>query len=128
MKKLLVLGFVILMAFSISGQEVVYTSQITIEWDAVAPQGGDVITYEVWINDGSTQTLIAETADLFYTITFSVDGNYILGVRTVRTITATSDRFFSDLNWSDVNGTRTPNPFIARYYIGPAAPEGLRYQ
>lgn len=128
MKKLIAIGVFLLVLLSVVGQEVVYTNQVTIEWDAVAPMGGDAITYEVWQDDGATQTLLGETAGLYYTVTFGTEGSYVLGVRTVRTITATGERLYSDMNWSDEDGEATPNPFVVRYYVPPVAPGNLRRQ
>jgi hypothetical protein len=127
MKKLIAIGILILVLFSAWAQDVIYTNQATVAWDAVAPLGGDTITYEVWISDGTTDTLMAETDLLEHTITFGVEGSWTIGVRTVRTITATGERLYSEMNWSDVNGEATPNPFVIRFYLPPAAPLGLRH-
>ena len=131
MKKLLFIGLMLIMAMGLWAQEIVYTNQVTIEWDVVAPMGGDTISYEVYRAPhpaGSPEELLGETTDLFYTVTFTVEGTYILGVRTVRTIIETGERLYSDINWSDVNGVFTPNPFLCRYYQSPVVPEGLRLQ
>jgi hypothetical protein len=127
MKKLIAIGILILVLFSAWAQDVIYTNQATVAWDPVAPLGGDVITYEVWISDGITETLMIETDLLEHTITFGAEGSFKVGVRTVRTITATGERLFSDMNWSDVNGASTPDPFVIRFYLPPDAPLGLRH-
>ncbi len=127
MKKLFILGFIVLMVFSLSGQTVFYGQTHTVEWDAHAPMFDSVITYEIWLDDG-TPAVIAETDLLIYTADLPAEGSYVLGVRTVRTIISTGEHFYSDINWGDVNGASTPNPFELRYYVNPVAVEGFRHQ
>ncbi len=126
MKKLLVLGFIILMLLSLSGQAVFYGPTHVLEWDAHAPMLDSAITYEMYLFDGTTQTLVGETDLLIYTFDLPSEGAYVFGVKTVRNI-SNGEKRYSDINWSDVNGLETPNPFGASNYRDPAAPEGLRH-
>ncbi len=127
MKKLLILGFVILMALSLSGQTVFYGDTHSVEWDAHAPMFDSVISYEVYLFDGTAQALVDETAGLTYTYTLPGEGVYVFGVRTVRNIISTGEKRYSAINWSDVNGLQTPDPFEASNWADPGAVEGFRH-
>ena len=128
MKKLLILAFIVLMVFSLSGQTVFYGQTHTVEWDAHAPMFDSVITYEIWLDDNIVApVLVSETDLLIYTVDLPAEGNYVLGVRTVRTIISNSERLYSNTNWGDINGAATPDPFELRYYANPVAPEGFRH-
>ena len=43
-----------------------------------------------------------------------MEDSYIVGVRTVRTVNGI--KYYSEINWSNVNGESTPNPFYLEYY------------
>ena len=132
MKKLIlliILMFVLSVGFA---QQVEYTNQVTVTWDPVAPiEPTDIISYQLWTdNDGAL--LDGETDLLVYTFTFSIEGEYILGVSTKReaVFPSFSDIVYSDINWSIVNipvGS-TPIPFVARYIKGIQSPGNLRLQ
>ena len=113
-------------------QNIEYTNQITVAWDAVAPiEPTDIISYQLWTdNDGAV--LDGETDLLVYTFTFSIEGEYILGVSTKReaVFTTFSDIVYSDINWSNVNipAGATLDPFVARYIKGIQSPGNLRLQ
>ena len=128
MKKLLTLGFILLMLLSLSGQAVFYGPTHPVEWDAHAPMADSIISYELYLFDGTTQVLVDETAALTYTFDLPGEGVYVFGVRTVRNITSTGEKRYSAINWSDVNGLETPNPFEASNYDDPVAVEGFRHQ
>ena len=111
-------------------QNIEYTNQITVEWDPVAPiESTDIISYQLWTdNDGIV--LDGETDLLIYTFTFSIEGEYILGVSTKReaVFPSFSDIVYSDINWSIVNipvGS-TPSPFLVRYIKPILSPGNLR--
>ena len=70
--------------------------------------------------------LQGETSELTFTLTFTVEGEYVIGVRTVRTTPI--GVVYSEINWSDVNGVSTPDPFVVRYIVPIPEPEGLRLQ
>ena len=139
MKKLFVI-FVILMliAFTLAwGQEIVYTNQITVAWDApteldtgepIPPE--DIIEYEVWVRDAADEvTYIGRTSALEYTVTMPHEGTFDVGVQTVRMI-STGEEVYSGINWSDVDDPvgSTPVPFVARFLKGVNPPDNLRVQ
>lgn len=136
MKKLFAIALItMLLVFAVGiSQETIYTNQATVAWDAVTTldDGSQIpaentVMYEVWIRKETEETFIAETDLLEYTITFSEEGTYEVGVRTMRYV-ADGEVIKSDINWSDVNGTATPNPFVIKYYKGVPVPENLRSQ
>jgi len=114
------------------GQTVVYVNSAVVTWnlsaglaDGSAFLPGDVITYEVVIARPADKihiTLLGATALPPYTVTLPEEGDWVVGVRTIRV--AGSERILSEFLWSD----GTTNPFILRLYRGPAAPTNLRLQ
>ncbi len=113
------------------GQAVIRQSSVDITWDAVSVILGSTITYEVVrapVGDKGNFDIVGETAIVSYSISFVSEGDWVVGVRTVRTIDSIGERILSDINWSDVNGTFTPDPFMVRYYMDPPVPQNLRLQ
>jgi len=128
MKRLLIILFFVLVATLAYSQEIVYTNQVTVTWDAVAPiEPTDIITYQVWTDSDAGIVMIGETDLLQYTITHTVEGEYVPGVSTKRELD-TGDIVYSEINWSNVNGVSTPNPFVVRFIKPIQSPEGLRLQ
>ncbi len=128
MKKILVL---LVLLPLLMAQQIVYYDVVPITWDAVAPIAGSTITYEVIrVPAGAPGSLeiVAEISGVEYDIPLVVEGDWIVGVRTVRTIDSNNERYLSPVNWSDVNGVWTLDPFVVRYYIVPPMPTGLRLQ
>ncbi len=113
-------------------QNIEYTNQVTVKWDAVAPiEPTDIISYQLWTdNDGVI--LDGETDLLIYTFTFLIEGEYILGVSTKREVIFPSftEIVYSDINWSivDIPAGATPNPFVVRHIEGIPSPGNLRLQ
>jgi len=115
-------------------QTVVYTNAAVVAWDAVTKLAdgspvptGDAISYEVLrapAGNKASAVVVGETPQLQFAVTFPSEGDWVVGVRAVRT--TGTERLMSDINWSDVGGT--PNPFVLRYYRGPAVPGNLRLQ
>jgi hypothetical protein len=113
------------------------TNQMTIAWDAVAPpEPDDIISYYVYVAYASTGEQLGsidtphgkalqEVAVLQATVSFTAEGRYYLGVAAKRVVTD-GTVIVSDVNWSNVNGTTTPNPFGAVYYAPANQPENLR--
>ncbi|KKM22152.1 hypothetical protein LCGC14_1628210 [marine sediment metagenome] len=129
MKKIVLILLFILVAVLSYAQEVVYTNQATVAWDAVAPiKPADIITYQVWIDSAATGLLMVGETDLLqYTITFTVEGGYIIGVGAKREIFG-EVVYSDDINWSDVNipvGS-TPVPFVIVYIMPIQSPGNLR--
>ncbi len=124
------------------------TNQATVSWNAVTTLADeahtpipaeDVITYKVYLanaltDSGKTNPLeIAETADTSYILTLDVEGQYFVGVQTIRKHTIpgigadAEDEVVtigSDIAWSDMI-EHTPDPFGLRYFLLPDAPTGL---
>ena len=111
--------------------EIVYTNQVTVAWDAVAPiEPTDVITYQIWIDSSATGVLmVGETDLLIYTITFILEGGYLVGVGTKREL-GIGEIVYSDINWSnvDIPVGSTPVPFVVRHIEGIQSPGNLRLQ
>ncbi len=114
-------------------------NQVTIAWDAVTTLDngdpvptGDQIVYDVFVYNykGSAMTqVVTGGASTSVTITFNIEGRYVAGVRVKRIVDAgTPDEQIleSQVNWSNVNGVNTPNPFGLRYFINPSVPINLR--
>lgn len=115
-------------------QDFVDTNQVTVEWDEVLPiDPADIIAYEVFRTPypfiGDRQDIISlenlgVSMPTQKIITFSIEGEYIIGVRTVRDIKGQGIFKYSDLIWSDIDGIP---PFVIRYYITPDSPASIRY-
>jgi len=121
---ILVLMFISVLAF---GQQVVREATVEIEWNAVVDT--EIISYDVVTaprNDSTDITVKGNTSGLFYTVMFAAEGEYIIGVRTVKYIASVDETLYAPINWSDVNGVYTPDPFIVRYFTVPESIENLR--
>jgi hypothetical protein len=113
------------------GQTIVRQETVSVAWDAVTPMGGDTISYELFVaplGDYASAQSVGTTILLDDDITVPSEGDWVVGVRTIRTITANGEILYSSINWSDVDGLATPNPFFIRWYVAPVAPENLRFQ
>lgn len=129
MKKIIV--FILLMLPLLMGQTIVYDNVLPIIWDAHAPIAGSTITYEVLRApryEPELFEIVDEISAVEYDVPFVVEGEWIVGIRTVRTIDGIGERYLSEVNWSNINGEWTPDPFIARYYTVPEAVKNLRLQ
>ena len=137
MKKLILIIILILGVSIGYSQSVEYADTVgqrTIGWDAVAPiEPTDIITYRVY-TDSSIAGVVAvdDTELLQYTIVFALEGEYILGVSTIREVVFPSFSEFkeSDINWSNVDEPpgSTPNPFVLRWVKDIHSPENLRLE
>ena len=141
MKKLLVLAL-LLMAGVAFGQTLTYTDAATLSWDAVTTledlspmPAGDVIEYEVArsvypVADRLTpQVVEGITVSTSYVIAVPNDGNsYAYAVRTKRTTDGGATVLVSAWNWSDINGSATPSPFLYRHQqvVLPSLPLGFQ--
>jgi hypothetical protein len=139
----LLIAFCFAWAFGAITQSVAQTwhpsNQVTIAWDAVAPLlATDTISYYVYVQFVPTGELLGsiDTANglayqevdvLQATISFSAEGRYYLGVATKRTLEDGAITI-SQINWSNINGTSTPDPFGVVYYVPPDMPLNLRPQ
>lgn len=115
------------------------TNQATVAWDAVttlvdgsAIPAGDVLKYRVYLANAQTDpdkanpALLGETDQLEYLITLNTEGRYWVGVQTVRYDSAGVELEVSTINWSDVNGEYTPNPFGIFHHLPPGQVKNLR--
>ena len=121
--------------WSVSAVDWKTLNQATIEWDAVTTLIDDTpfpaehtIKYRVYLAapDKTGVTVVSDTTDTSFTLTFSAEGKYVVGVSAVRLDENGAEVEESEINWSDVNGAATPNPFGFIHYIKPAMPTGLK--
>ena len=135
MKRVLVL-LLMLVALPCYGQQVIPANQVTVSWNESVSVGTlpGTYSYQVFtLPEGLDRSVEAnwiaagEVAGLTSTVTFSVEGKHIVGIRTKRVL-ADSSVLYSEMNWSDVNGEETPNPFVVFYGINPDKPLNLRVQ
>lgn len=112
------------------------TDSVTVAWDAVTVPDG-IVTYFVYVKNietgflmGSIDTVhgkaVAETALLEQALTFTVEGRYHVGIATKRIPANSTEILISTINWSNINGVNTPNPFGVMYFVVPDAPLNLR--
>jgi hypothetical protein len=128
MKKIILL--ILLLPF-LMAQQIVYYDNVPIVWDAVSSVAGSTITYEIMrapAGDPGIAEIVAEVSAVEYSVPLIIEGDWIVGVRTVRTIDANGERLLSEINWSDINGLNTLNPFIVRHFMAPGMPTNLRLQ
>jgi hypothetical protein len=135
MKKLWIVVVLLLCATAVTAQVTHWANQATVEWDVVTTlsdgspvPAGDTIAYRVWTRLDGVETMVAEVSSTSYTFTFDVEGIYTVGVQTIRYPENGDPEVTSEINWSDVNGVMTPDPFYLGFYLPAAAPEGLRVQ
>lgn len=114
-------------------------NQATVEWEAVSANeagdplpAGDTVKYRVYLANAVTDpdktnaVLLGETDQLEYILTLNTEGRFVVGVSAVRYDDAGTELEESAINWSDVNGEATPNPFGFEHYLKPAVPKNLR--
>jgi len=85
-------------------------NQRTISWDPIIQPG---LTYRVYLapkGQYGQATLQGETSENTFDLTLTEWGNWVTGVSAVEFI-GTSTEEESAINWSDINGASTPDPF-----------------
>jgi len=110
-----------------------------VTWDAtttLADGGpiplGDIITYNVYYitryQPGSAATLMGNTANTLYPLSWIAENEYYIGVATVRLPDGESETIESSISWS-VNPGMCLNQvtFGIRYYLSGRQPSGLDY-
>jgi len=115
------------------------TNQVTIAWDQVTTlsdnsmlPAGHSLKYKIYLANAVTDpdktnpAELGETDQLNYTITLNVEGKYLVGVSTTRYDETGAFLNESEINWSDVNGESTPDPFGLRHWFRAAVPKNLR--
>ncbi len=111
----------------------VAANQADVAWDAVTTlmdgepvPATDTIKYKVYLKDESdTISEIQETDQVQLTITFPIDGKFLVGVKAVR-YRGTEWLGASAISWSDAGGVTAPDPFGITSYRKPAKPQGMR--
>ena len=138
MKRLLAVFILVLVALACVGQEIVYTENPTVEWDAVTAYAdltpfdpADIVEYQLFRADPATHTnQVAEglTALTSMAVVVPSGGPWAYGVRTVLTTDGGITVLYSTMAWSDVEGT--PSPFVYKQHqtMLPQRPTGLRTQ
>jgi hypothetical protein len=123
----LIIIFVLLLAAPAVALDEFVANEKTVGWDSVAPiQPTDTIAYNIYTKNLATDEIVfIETVpDLQKTIQFNVEGKFTVGISTVRTV-ADGEVIESIINWSNVNGVSTPNPFIIKWYVPIDPPPNL---
>lgn len=140
MKQILIIGLIVLLPFGVFAQDHV-VDQATVAWDAVntllggtpLPEG-DTVLYELFLvpqTETGPQALmgnlfpVGQTSELQYTLTFSREGRFIVGVRAVR-IRDKARISVSEITWSNNPERVQDGIFFIVYYQRINAPSGLR--
>jgi len=137
-----VLGSILLCATSVFGQTFYTPDQATIAWDATttlnngsAIPAGDIVQYEIYLsNDGLTGTKVGTTSLLQYTLTFTGEGIFFVGVAARRIPSGIVPANCNDatcpissITWSNsTNTAAVPVPFGFVNYLPPKSVTGLR--
>jgi len=113
-------------------------NQSTIAWNEVVQTSegkpfteGDVIKYGIYIVDENKPkaeaTKLGETEALEYTITFTEEGRWLIGIEAIRIpVASPTDRQLSAKTWSDsTDVAAVPVPFGFVYFAAPAEVGGL---
>lgn len=136
MKKLLFLAICMVFIFAcVTAQTIHYVTEADISWDAVTELSDgtpippeDTVEYEVWLRDTAlVETLLTTISTTIYHLVLPGVDTYTVGVSTKRTAQG-GEVTYSEINWSDVNGVFTPNPFVYAHpsqQVAPKAPLGL---
>jgi hypothetical protein len=135
-RRLAIIVAFLIVALAAIGQTIVDANAVQIAWDAVTTldngdpiPAGDIIAYEILVapsGDKGAAISQGEVTNTQTTVQLATEGVFVIGVRTIRVVNGT--RYESPINWSDVNGVNTPDPFLVRLYRPPAVPAGLRVQ
>lgn len=127
-------ALLVLLPSIVWGQMWIPANQKTIGWDAVttlqdgsAIPSGNSISYKVYRRpELGTETEVATTTNTNYTITFSVEGKYFIGVKSLRLDSSGAQLSESLVSWSNDPAVVAAGTFGIIYYLGPFAPRGLR--
>ena len=135
-KLLLILALCLIPSLAFGQTNWVTTNQVTVEWNQTttlvggAPcPVGDTIFYRVYtakLPQGPVE-VVGDTPNLEYTITFTSEGRYLVGVEAVRIPQGETDEFVSGVLWSDnEDEALVPNPFGLKFFVNPSEARGLR--
>jgi hypothetical protein len=142
LSKLGVIFLVLFLVFSVSAfaQEWHTANQITVQWDDVTEmQGGvaipetDIIEYRIYLANAITdpdKTNPAEidiTGDTSYVITLVGEGQYFVGLQTIRKLADGTLIGESYIGWTDDPAiVLDGHTFGIRHFLPPMVPTGLR--
>ncbi len=130
--------FLTVVATSGQAQDWRRTDQATVAWDPVTTlvtgdpiPTTDTVKYEVWRvrealkDDPNAPIYIEETDQAQYTITFTEEGKWFVGIVSVRYVNGVDRVRGETISWSwDV--AVAPSPFGIVYYVGPAGVMNVR--
>lgn len=112
------------------------TNQATLAWDPVTTltdgspiPAGYTISYAVYYRVDGTQGVnvsVGNTTNTQYTVTFSVEGKFDVGIQANRFDSGGNIVSQSLISWSNDPAVTNNNPFGFIYYIAPANPKNLR--
>lgn len=131
--------FTFLLLMKVHAQDVwVTANQVTVAWDPVTTLSNgdpippnDTVTYNVYIRNvaTSTETMVGTgIVNTSYTITFSAEGKYLVGVSTVRIPEGTTEEMESVVGWSDDPAIATGGTFGVQMFLLPSNPVNLHVQ
>lgn len=134
MKKIICIVLFIILACAVNAQAQTWytTNQATVAWDAVAKiDPSDTVKYQVYLRIGTTGDGAPYGAELTATqttISFSTEGSWFIGVRTLRYVTGEATPVPSaTISWSNDAGVCSPQgPFGIKYHVAPGSPIGLK--
>jgi len=124
-------------SFNVEAQTWFTANQVTVAWnpvttlsDGTAIPSGDTVKYQLYLRIGTTgdgTPYGAETEAIQQTITFTTEGAYFWGVKTLRykqgeTIPIPS----ATTSWSNDAGVTDGSPFGIKYYVAPSSAGGLK--
>jgi hypothetical protein len=124
---MLLVLFLILSTGSVNAQQWVTANQITVSWDPVTVVSGTV-SYKTYSRPvaGGVETYLRTVTTTSDTITFTIEGRYYFGVRSVRNVDGI-ELESSTISWSsDPAVCQGGATFGAQYYTPPANVGGLR--
>ena len=110
-------------------------NQATIAWEAVTTlsdgtplPAGDALSYRVFTKmlPSAAEVVAGDTTQTQYTLTFSAEGRYVVGIQAIRVPAGTTSEQKSPITWSDsTDVVAVPDPFGIEYFVSPSAIKGL---
>ena len=132
MRRLLIILAIILLPTTVLAQSWYTANQVTVGWDAVPPIAqGDVIKYQVYTRIGTSgdgAKVGSEITASQLAITFTIEGRYFIGVKTIRypqgeTVGVPS----ATTSWSnDPLVCAAAGPFGVQFFALPGGIRGLK--
>ena len=138
--------FLLACIYTINAQEsvtpvnVITPNQASFSWNPVIEpvidhDVGIELKYEVFLSPGgikngqnrqdpSLYTSLGVTGATAYTVTFTEQNVYLVGVRTLKYIGGNDTPLISDISWCD-DPSRAADPWVWLYFDAPSGPFGL---